>query len=110
LYLITAGTAVNSTSENSQLTNIKNETDATEGLIDEKELMSVENIECFAGMLRDCDSAETLDLVRNLIENREQCSRLLNVAVKRLPKVVQKRIKNWVIQLNDLENGPSKLG
>lgn len=92
-------------------TNDENKTEVNEELFDEKELMSKENIECFAGMLRDCQDAQTLDDIRSLIPNREQRSRCMNEAVKLLPKVVQNRIKNWVIQLNHLENGQkSQLG
>jgi CHC2 zinc finger/AAA domain len=101
---------INSISENSELTDIKNETESPNDLVNEEALMSEENIECFAGMLRDCDNAKTLDLVRSLVVNRDQRSRLLNESVKRLPKVVQQRISRWIKELNDLANGQSKLG
>ncbi|MEY3866735.1 MAG: hypothetical protein RLZZ338_626, partial [Cyanobacteriota bacterium] len=90
--------------ETESLTNDENKTEVKEELFDEEELMSEENIECFAEMLRDCQDAQTLDLVRNLIPNREQRSRCMNKAVLLLPKVVQQRIRRFISELNQNES------
>jgi hypothetical protein len=101
---------INSNPEIENSTNLQNETDQPYDLFAEEELMSEENIECFAEMMRDCNNAQTLDDIRQLIPNREQRSRVMNESLKLLPKVVQNRIKNWVKALNELDNPESQLG
>ncbi|BAZ71417.1 hypothetical protein NIES4106_62140 (plasmid) [Fischerella sp. NIES-4106] len=61
-----------------------------------EEWLSGESIDYLADLLLLCDSAECLWYIRDTAPKEA-----LKEAVKLLPKVNRKRIKDWVIELNN---------